>query len=287
MKNLSPATSSEKGSDRAKYVVWLIVFLLSIIIVFMSQLLVRQFVYPSPPVGVQSPAPVPLREIVFQLSGGAKIIGWLDFWVVDKPMVLFFHGNGENLQTVFDAGTFDQFRATGVNLLVIDYPGYGRSSGKPSEALVLESGTSALKWIKKKYPDLPVIVCGWSLGAAVAVQTVSSHLSEVNGLIILSAWTSLPDVARIHFPGWLVRPLLKENYNSLAAAKNIRCPVLLIHGSSDPIIPVEQARQLAKSFPLPLDYIEIPSADHNSLMAYPEVWQSIKTFIERPTGINP
>ena len=103
MKNLSPATSSEKGSDHAKYVVWLIVILLSIIIVFMSQLLVRQFVYPSPPVGVQSPAPVPLREIVFQLSGGTKIIGWLDFWVVDKPMVLFFHGNGENLQTVFDA----------------------------------------------------------------------------------------------------------------------------------------------------------------------------------------
>jgi uncharacterized protein len=287
MKNFSQASSSEKGSLRTGYLVWLILILLLIIIIFMNQLLIRQFVYPSPPVRVQSPAPEPLREIAFQLSDGTKIIGWLDFWATHKPVVLFSHGNGENLQTVFDAGTFDQFRAVGVNLLVIDYPGYGRSGGKPSEALVLESGTAALKWIKREYPDLPVIVCGWSLGAAAAIQTVSSHPSEVNGLIALSAWTSLPDVARTHFPGWLVKPLLKENYNSLEAAKNIRRPVLLIHGSQDQIIPAEQGRQLADSFPIPPDYIEISSADHNSLMAYPEVWQSIKTFIDRLTGINP
>lgn len=287
MKNFSQASSSEKVGVQTKYLVWLILILLLIIIIFMNQLLVRQFVYPSPPVGVQSPAPVPLREIAFQLSDGTKIIGWLDFWAADKPVVLFFHGNGENLQTVYDAGTFSQFRATGVNSLVIDYPGYGRSGGKPSEALVLESGTAALKWIKREYPDLLVIVCGWSLGAAVAIQTSSSHPLEVNGLIALSAWTSLPDVARSHFPGWLVRLVLKDNYNSLEAAKNIRCPVLLMHGGRDQIIAVEQARQLADSFPLPPDYIEIPSADHNSLMAYPEVWQAVKTFIDRLSDTTP
>jgi pimeloyl-ACP methyl ester carboxylesterase len=287
MINFARLSFSKEGNVHSKYLVWLIVILLLIIIVFMNQLLVRQFVYPSPLVGVQSPAPEPLQEIVFQLSDGTKIIGWLDFWAADKPMMLFFHGNGENLQTVYDAGTFDQFRTAGVNLLVIDYPGYGRSGGKSSEMLILESSTATLKWIKKEYPDLPVIVCGWSLGAAVAIQTVSSHPSEVNGLIALSAWTSLTDIARSHFPGWLVRLLLKENYNSLEAAKNIKCPVLLIHGSRDQIIPVEQARQLADSFLFPPDYIEIPSADHNSLMAYPEVWRSVKKFIDRFNGPNP
>lgn len=286
MKKIAQASVSEKGRFHAKYLVGLVVILLIIIIVFMNQSLVRQFVYPRPPVGVPSIPPAPLREIVLHLSDGTKIIGWLYFWASDKPIVLFFHGNGENLRTVYDAGTFDQFRDTGVNLLVIDYPGYGRSEGKPSEASVLESGTAALKWIRSEYPDLPVIVCGWSLGAAVAIQTVSSCPSEVDGLIALSAWTSLPEVARGHFPGWLVRLVLKESYNSLEAAKNIKCPVLLMHGSRDQIIPVAQGRQLADSFQVPPDFIEVPSADHNSLMAYPKVWQSIKMFIDQLSGDN-
>jgi len=281
MKYFAQASFSEKRNTHTKYLVWLIVVLLFIIIVFMNQSLVRQFVYPRLPVGVQSPAPDPLREIAFQLSDGTKIIGWLDFWAGDKPIVIFFHGNGENLQTVFYAGTFEQFRTTGANLLVIDYPGYGRSGGKPSEASVLESGEVALKWIKKEYPGMPVIVGGWSLGAAVAIQTVSAYPSEVDGLIALSAWTSLPDVARSHFPGWLVGLVLKQNYNSIEAVKNINCPVLLMHGSRDQIIPAEQGRQLADRFPAPPDFIEIPSADHNSLMAFPEVWQSIKVFIDK------
>jgi pimeloyl-ACP methyl ester carboxylesterase len=91
----------------------------------------------------------------------------------------------------------------------------------------------------------------------------------------------LPDVARDHFPGWLVGLVLEEKYNSIAAVKNINCPVLLMHGSRDQIIPAEQGRQLAASFPAPPHFIEIPSADHNSLMASPEVWQSIKAFIDR------
>jgi hypothetical protein len=287
MKKFAQAPVHVSGKFQVKYLVWLVVILLIIIIVFMNQLLVRQFVYPRPPVEVQSPPPDPLKEIVFQLSDGIKIIGWLDFWASDKPIVIFFHGNGENLQTVYYAGTFEQFRATGANLLVIDYPGYGRSGGKPSEGSVLESGAAALKWIKREYPDLPVIVCGWSLGAAVAIQTVSSHPSEVDGLIALSAWTSLPDVAHNHFPGWLVGLVLKEKYNSIAAAKNINCPVLLMHGTRDQIIPAEQGRQLAASFSVPPDFIEIPSADHNSLMAFPEVWQSIRAFIDQISDKTP
>jgi pimeloyl-ACP methyl ester carboxylesterase len=287
MKKFAQAPVHVSGKFQVKYLVWLVVILLIIIIVFMNQSLVRQFVYPRPPIEVQSPPPDPLKEIVFQLSDGIKIIGWLDFWASDKPIVLFFHGNGENLQTVYYAGTFEQFPPTGANLLVIDYPGYGRSGGKPAEGSVLESGAAALKWIKREYPDLPVIVCGWSLGAAVAIQTVSSHPSEVDGLIALSAWTSLPDVAHNHFPGWLVGLVLKEKYNSIAAAKNINCPVLLMHGTRDQIIPAEQGRQLAASFPVPPDFIEIPSADHNSLMAFPEVWQSIRAFIDQISDKTP
>jgi pimeloyl-ACP methyl ester carboxylesterase len=287
MKNFTQASFSEKRKFHAKYLVWLVVILLLIIIVFMNQSLVRQFVYPRPPVGVQSPPPDSLQEIVFQLSNGTKIIGWLNFWSSDKPIVLFFHGNGENLQTVYYSGTFEQFRTIGVNLLAIDYPGYGRSDGKPSEASVLESGEVALKWIKKEYPDMHVIVSGWSLGAAVAIQTVSSNPVDVDGLIALSAWTSLPDIARNHFPGWLVGLALKENYNSLDAVKNIKCPVLLMHGSRDNIIPPAQGRQLTDSFPFPPNFVEIPAADHNSLLAFPEVWRSIKTFIDRLSATIP
>lgn len=247
----------------------------------MNQSIVRWLIYPRPWVNVPFPPPNPLKEVTFILSNNARIFAWLYFNGETKPTLLYFHGNGENLATMWQAGLFKQLQELDVNFLVIDYPGYGRSTGKPSELLVMESAQVAFDWLEENYPQTPRILAGWSLGAAVAIHTVAKNADRVSGLIALSAWTSLPDVAREHYPNWIVNLFLKEKYSSLQMVKKINCPALFIHGARDRIIPISQVKHLSENYSKLSRFIEIPFADHNSLMAYPKVWEEMKKFLEK------
>jgi pimeloyl-ACP methyl ester carboxylesterase len=241
--------------------------------------LVRYMIYPAPWVRVPSVPPTPCKEIVLSVSENTKITGWYSGMNRDAPFLLYFHGNGENLATLWETGIFQRFEELGVNILAVDYPGYGRSSGKPSETSVLKSAQVALNWVSENFPDKKLIVCGWSLGAAVAILTAARNQETVRGVVALSAWTSIVEVARKHYPGWLVNLLLKEKYDSSTAAKEIHTPALIIHGQMDRIIPVQQGRILADNFLTSPHFIEIKGADHNSLLAFPEVWQAISSFV--------
>jgi fermentation-respiration switch protein FrsA (DUF1100 family) len=193
------------------------------------------------------------------------------------PAVLFLHGNGENLQTMHQAGLFEDLKGLGLPFLAIDYPGYGRSFGEPSEAGLVRSAESGAEWLRRKHPGRPLAFCGWSLGAAVAVQAAGR--SQPDGLILLSAWSRLADVAKVHYPDWMVKLLLRERYDSLEAAERIRCRVLLVHGERDSIIPPEQGRLLFGRFPVPPAWVAVPDADHNDLLSRSIVWEEIGKFL--------
>jgi pimeloyl-ACP methyl ester carboxylesterase len=87
-----------------------------------------------------------------------------------------------------------------------------------------EAAYAAFARIRESFPENPKIICGWSLGAAVAFQAAARYDEEIDGFIALSSWSSLPDVAAEHYPRWMVNFLLKEQYNSLEAARRIHCP---------------------------------------------------------------
>ena len=107
--------------------------------------LVRQMIYPAPPIEVPSPPPEPLMEVDLTLADGTQVAAWHlpppgpaaienPSGGANRPAMLFFHGNGENLGTMLLSGFFDELSALGVPVLAVDYPGYGRSGGRPSEA---------------------------------------------------------------------------------------------------------------------------------------------------------
>ena len=96
----------------------------------------------------------------------------------------------------------------------------------------------------------------------------------------MSSWTSLLDVAGIHFPGWLVGLALREKYDSLTAAPNIAAPALVIHGARDQIIPASQGEQVAAALPNSRRDA-VPGAGHNDLLSRDEVWQEMAAFIEQ------
>jgi pimeloyl-ACP methyl ester carboxylesterase len=241
----------------------------------------KEMIYPAPPVRVPSP-PAPLEEVRLEV-GDRPAIGWHLPTPAEStgPAVLFFHGNGENLQTMRLSGTFEQLATLGVPVLALDYPGYGRSAGEPSETNLMNAAAAALDWLEAAYPERPKVAVGWSLGAAVAVGLTAREPERIDGLVALSAWSSLPAVAERHFPRMLVGLLLRERYDSLAAAQRIGIPALGVHGTRDEIIPVEQGRSVNAALGADAEWLEIESAGHNDLLSHPPVWEAIRAFLTR------
>ena len=246
----------------------------------LSACTVKHMLYPAPPFRVPSPPPPPLVEVEWSLAGGTSIVGWSrgDVVPAGAPAVIFFHGNGENLETMRLGGLFDDLDRLGIAYLAVDYPGYGRSGGSPSEAALAEAAEGGLAELGRRFPGRPRVVCGWSLGAAVAARLAARGAPEVDGLILLSPWTDLPSLAGEHFPGWLVSLLLRERYDSLSLAPRLELPALVIHGREDRIIPVEHGRRLAAELPR-ASYLEVPGAGHNDLLGRAEVWQAMAVYL--------
>lgn len=239
---------------------------------------VRQMLYPTPPVAVGAP-PAGLVEVELPIGGGKRAIGWAGGAgaAAGRPVAIFFHGNGENLETMRRAGLFDELARLDVPYLAVDYPGYGRSDGTPSEESLLAAAEAALGWAEAEHPERPVVACGWSLGAAVAVQLAARHPQRVAGLALLAPWTELAELAAIHFPAPFLRTVLGGQYDSLAAAARIATPVLVVHGGRDTIIPVEHGERVAQALGN-ARWVRVERAGHNDLLGFPEVWDELERF---------
>lgn len=259
----------------------LVLGIVAVLIIPMLDAFVRQSIYPAPQVRVPSPPPAPISEVTLPISTGDRIVawGWSDPALAPgRPAVLFFHGNGENLATMHMAGLFDDLARLGVAWLAVDFPGYGRSTGTPSEEGLRATADAAVAWMRERHPDRPLVLCGWSLGAATAIGAAARHPGQVHGLIALSPWTSLSDVARLHFPGFVVQGLLRETYDSLTAAREIRVPALIVHGDQDTLIPVGHGKAIAEA--LGARWVPVSRAGHNDLLAREEVWTEMAGFLD-------
>jgi pimeloyl-ACP methyl ester carboxylesterase len=239
-------------------------------------------------VEVGSP-PARFEEVDIQSVDGIRFMGWHHQGDAagNRPVLIFFHGNGENLETLKWTGLFDHLLSLQAPILVVEYPGYGRSPGVPSESSLKGAAERSLDWVASRHPDRGIVPTGWSLGAAVALYLAAARPDRVRGLIAMSPWTSLAAVAEIHFPRWLVGLGLREDYDSLGLVDQIAVPALMMHGSMDRIIPVEQGRQLAAELTDSV-WVEVGAAGHNDLLSSPVVWQEMSQFVSRlsaPVGL--
>ncbi|MBN2364753.1 MAG: alpha/beta hydrolase [Calditrichaeota bacterium] len=248
----------------------------------MTDFLVRKLIYPVPWINVPSPPPAPLKEMKLPVSGNDFIHVWYHTDDSLRPFIIYLHGNGENLETLWLSGIYKQFIDMKINFFVPDYPGYGNSSGKPGEKNIIEAVSELLKWVREHYPENPLILAGWSLGASVAIIVGADHQKDLKGIMAISPWISLQEVASEHYPDWLVKLFLREKYDSAAALRDTDIPVLLIHGAQDDVIPVTHGRELSRLRGNSVRYLEIPMAGHSDLFSHPRFWSEFMHFIEAP-----
>ena len=208
----------------------------------------RRFIYfpvrLDPPVG--SPPPSRGEIVTFPSGDGTRITGLYVAPPDDSAAVaLVLHGNGGNALSW--APILNPYLRRGLGALLLDPRGYGWSEGAPTEEGWHQDTEAALAWLASRGIAAPRIVAvGVSIGAGLATPLAARH--PLRGLVLMAAFTSLPDAAAEHYPFVPCRLLLRDRYDNVRAAPRVDCPVLIFHGTEDRLVPVDHAHRLAAAF---------------------------------------
>lgn len=183
-------------------------------------------------------------------------------------VILYFHGNAGDLSGWQFVS--EDFTAHGYNFLIIDYRGYGKSSGKISEKGFYHDAEAAYTFLvqEKGYAPENIIVYGRSIGSGVAVDLASRY--PVKGLVLESPYASLSRLANEKLPFLFPSLYLRFRFNNLEKIKKIKSPVILLHGSNDSLIPPSHSERLLKKITGKKKLIIIKEGSHNDLNSFEE-----------------
>lgn len=214
-------------------------YIAAVLLLFLAQ---RTMIYPAP----KGPSSIPpgFEQVTLHTTDGLALTAAWRLAAPGKRTVLFFHGNGDSLSGA--AFATRQLADAGYGLLLADYRGYSGNPGKPSEQALLRDGEAALAFLKAQgiAPE-SLVVMGASLGTGVATQLASRHRPAA--LMLVSPFTSLPEVGALAMPWVPVRALMLDRFDSLGAIPRVSAPVLVLHARDDRLIPFAQGEELAKA----------------------------------------
>lgn len=236
----------------------------------------RSMIYfPTPESAVAGAEVIPLE------NGGET----LRILAVTRPgprALLYFGGNAEDVAANIDALSL---ALPNHSLYLVNYRGYGGSTGRPSEAALFADALAVHDHVHARHPETSVM--GRSLGSGVAVYLASRRPTE--NLVLVTPFDSLANVAREHFRLLPVGLLLKDRYESSTLAADVTARVLVVIAENDEIIRRARSQALVEAFPTQQVHVSIiRGAQHNSLDASPEYLASIRAFVaDRSTGPLP
>jgi len=230
------------------------------------------------PVGNWKPKGLVFRDVWFVAEDGTRLHGWFCPFDDPRATVLIAHGNAGHVASRAAWLKYLQSKAR-VATFMFDYRGYGRSEGVPTVNGALLDAKAARAKLREltRVKDSEMLLMGESLGGAIVVQLAAE--SAPRGLILQSTFSSLRDVADVHYPklSWLVPP---AKLDSVTQIVRYRGPLLQSHGTVDRTIPFASGEKLFQSANEPKTFVKIPGADHNNWLRQSYLTR-LDEFIER------
>jgi pimeloyl-ACP methyl ester carboxylesterase len=204
-------------------------------------------------------------EDVWLTANGTTIHGWWSApsnWKPEQGAMLYCHGNGGNLSHRCGSHPY-LVRDAGIDILSIDYPGYGKSGGKSTEAGCYAAADAAYDWLTtdRQIPGERVILCGGSLGGAVAVDVAARRPHRA--LLLVSTFTTFPDIAQNQYPFLPARWLVKNRFDTLGKLASCKRPTFVVHSRADGLIPFEMGKRLYEAAPEPKQFYELTNEPHH------------------------
>ena len=216
------------------------------------------------------------HEDVWLPAGKTRVHAW-HLRSKGRATVLFFHGNAGTIADRLPHAI--AWLALGFDVLLVEYPGYGRSEGEPSEKSLRAAADAAYVWARERAKAKRIVAFGESLGGAVAIDLASRR--AVDALVVQSTFTSVADMAKVVVPWLPFEPPLRNRFDSLARIHAVRAPTLILHGDADELIPLAQGKRLFDAAAGPKRFVKLEGAHHNDtiLVRATEYFGAVDTFL--------
>jgi len=222
---------------------------------------------------------LPFEDVYFKTQDGLTLNGWFIRSPGARATFLFFHGNAGNISHRLEK--ISLFHELGVNVFIIDYRGFGKSEGKPSEEGIYKDALAAYEYLMTRNDiDHKVLVSyGDSLGAVASVYAASKK--RFAALVVDSSFSSSADMSKTIFP-FVPKFLLATKMDSAARVKTITIPKLFIHSINDEIIPFRLGKKLFDAASAPKEFLEITGGHNtNHVDSREKILNALREFLKR------
>jgi pimeloyl-ACP methyl ester carboxylesterase len=225
------------------------------------------------PLGDRRPAPP------FETAGHAWLIRTATT-PETRPWVIFLHGNGATIGSRMNVLHYERLRDLGLNVMAPEYRGFGGVPGVPSEAGLAEDARSAYEYLRHEGHADPrrIIIYGWSLGSAVAVN-LASNVDEA-ALIIEGAPASIVAIGQRRYPWFPIRLLIRNPFESIARIDRVGAPALFLHSPEDVVIPIAEGRRLFDAARPPKQFVEVAGGHVYASEKDPRFFPAIRAFLQ-------
>ena len=219
------------------------------------------------------------ETINFKTSDNFVLKGWFHLKNSNKKTILFLHGNAGNLDNRIDK--LNSLGSMDINFLIISWRGYSGNPGNPSEEGLYKDAMGSINWLNKKgISNNQIILYGESLGTAIATEIGQND--NFAGIILEAPFTSMVDMGQKIYPIFPVKFLLKDKYESKNKIKNIKSPILIMHGEVDKIVPFWMGKKMFELANEP-KYSYFSKYDDHMMEFNKDLINSINLFIK---GLN-
>lgn len=218
-----------------------------------------------------------VREVSLRTTDGLDLLSWYLPPPGGRPVIAYFHGNGGHIG--YRADRVERFARAGFGALMVEYRGYGRNPGIPTETGLFADAVAALAFLDhERVPAGARVLYGESLGSGIAVHLAAAH--EIGALVLEAPYTSIAAVARYHYPFVPAGLLLWDRFDSLSRIGQTKAPVLILYGGRDRIVPARFSAALLTAAPEPKEGWFAPEGGHEDLARFGGLDAAID-FIER------
>ncbi len=227
-------------------------------------------------------------DVTFHTEDGLKLNGWFmpgktkSLTVDNLFTLLWFHGNAGNISHRLENIKMLHDRVP-INIFIFGYRQYGKSEGKISERGTYIDAKAAFEYLhsRKDINHDKIIFFGRSLGSAVAVDLAVKE--RCCALILETPFTSMKELAKFLYPFLPLGYIIQTKYDSITKIKDVKVPVLILHGDKDELVPIEQGRKLYEAANEPKEFYTIPGATHNDtyFVGGEEYFNTIRRFVDK------
>ncbi len=237
----------------------------------------------APPgeLGARRPA-APLEQVELPRDDRARQFAWVMRTAADSathPWILYLHGNSSTIANRLNIVHYEHLRAIGLNVFAPEYRGFGGLDGRPTEQNLKVDGRVAYDYLRSALhvPPERIVIYGWSLGSAVAVD-LASRVDE-SSLILEGAPASLVAVGQRRYPLLPIRLVMRNPFESIARIKRVESPLLMLHSPDDEIIPFDEGQRLYDAALPPKQFIEVTGGHIYAAERDPRFFGYVREFL--------